>query len=242
VIFVPSPSANGSLVVGSNEVAQRIADQIGVPLARTVVVTSEDEAVKRAQEIGWPLVMKIDLPAVAHRSELGGVKVGLFDEAGVREAYQSLVDVCRQVDPDAPARLLLQRMEPAGIELILAARVDAVFGPIVMFGGGGLLVEELGQVTFGLLPMTPEQARLMCEQSGSRTLFDGYRGMPAVDVGALAGAIAELSSVVTEGSAVREVEFNPVLATDMGLVAVDWRVLVLPDRCRTSDTAEGRCD
>jgi succinyl-CoA synthetase beta subunit len=241
VISVPYSSVGDSLVVGSNEVAQRIADQIGIALARTVVVTSEDEAVKRAQEIGWPLVMKIDLPAVAHRSELGGVKVGLFDEAGVRGAFQFLSDLCRRVDPDAPERVLVQRMEPAGIELILAARLDAVFGPIVMFGGGGILVEQLRPATFGLLPMTAEQARLLCEQSESRPLLDGYRGMPAVDVGTLAGAIAGLSSVVGESSAVREVEFNPILATGTGLVAVDWRVLLSPDHCREAGPADGRC-
>jgi succinyl-CoA synthetase beta subunit len=226
VISVPDPGGNGSLAVGSDDVARTIAGQIGVALVTTAVVRSDDEAVQCAREIGWPLVMKIDLPAVAHRSDVGGVKVGLFDEAGVRDAFQSLARLCRRLAPDAPPQVLVQRMEPAGIELILAARLDQVFGPIVMVGSGGVLVEQLRQATFGLLPMTTTEARVMCEQSGNRHLFEGYRGMPGVDVGVLADAIAGLSAIVTADSVVREVEFNPILVTEKGMVAVDWRVLV----------------
>lgn len=240
MISVPDSITDGPVVVGSNDVAQRIADQIGVTIAPTAVVTSEDEAIQRARELGWPLVMKIDLPAVAHRSDLGGVRIGIFDEAGVRDAFQSLFQLCRRIDPDGPARVLVQRMEPAGIELILAARLDEVFGPIVMFGSGGVLVEQLQQATFGLLPMTATEARLMCEQSENQHLFEGYRGLPGVDVRALADAIASLSFVVSENSAVTEVEFNPILATGKRLVAVDWRVLLSPDHDRAGAMAEGR--
>jgi succinyl-CoA synthetase beta subunit len=232
VIPVPDSSVGRSLVVGSNDVAQKIADQIGVTLVTTAVVTSEDEAVRCAREIGWPLVMKIDLPAVAHRSDIGGVRVGIFDEAGVRDAFQSLFHLCRRIDPDATAGVLVQRMERTGIELILAARLDEVFGPIVMFGSGGVLVEQLRQATFGLLPMTAAEARLMCGRSGNRHLFESYRGMPGADEQLLADAIAGLSAIVSEDSAVAEVEFNPILATEQGLVAVDWRVLLSPDHDR----------
>ena len=208
-----------------DEVASKVAlSGTGIRAPREAVARSAEEAVAAAREIGPPVVLKLLSAAVVHKSDIGGVRLGLSEEAEIRAAFEAIVGAGRRADPAAAPAVLVQEQIAGGIEAILGARVDPVFGPMVMVGAGGILAELVSDVAFRLAPVDEAGAREMIAGTRLARLLGGLRGRPPGDLDALAGAVAALSQrIAAPESAVAEVEINPlfVLAPGRGVVAGD---------------------
>lgn len=201
----------------------------GIPAVEQRLVTTADEAVAAATALGYPVAVKICAAAIPHKSEHGLVALGLTDGAAVRAA---VVDIVRRAGEHFPAArprgLLVQRMVTGGgVEVVLGARRDAAFGPVVMVGLGGVFVEYLDDVVLARAPVTPERATRMLRALRAFPLLDGARGRPPVDQEALADALARLSHLATR-ERVSEIDVNPLIALPRGrgVLAVDALVVV----------------
>ena len=208
--------------------AKQVADAYGLPVPQEGLATSADEAVKLAERIGFPVVMKIVSPEILHKTEAGGVLVGVENAAAVRAGFDTIVANARTYDAGAAiSGVQVQQMLPSGAqEVIVGAVTDPSFGKLVAFGLGGVLVEVLKDVTFRLAPATRDDARSMLDGIQAAEMLRGVRGAPAVDREALASIIERVSQLVSDFPEISEVDLNPVFATPNGATAVDVRILV----------------
>ncbi|WP_030418527.1 acetate--CoA ligase family protein [Streptomyces sp. SCSIO 75703] len=206
---------------------KRIADAYGIATPGEALATSADEAVAQAGSFDGPVVLKIVSPDILHKTDAGGVVVGLESAEEVRDAYERIVANAREYD--ATARITgvqVQQMLPPGQEVIVGAVTDPTFGKVVAFGLGGVLVEVLKDVTFRLAPVSEDEAASMLDSIGAAEILRGVRGAAAVDREALAEQIRRVSQLVTDFPEIAEVDLNPVIATPEGAVAADIRVLL----------------
>lgn len=203
----------------------------GLPVVETALAADEDEAVARADELGYPVAMKIASPDVLHKSDAGGVEVDVQDAEAVREAYQAILENVRTYKPDAGIEgVVVQAMAPPeGTEVILGSVNDLSFGPTVMFGLGGIFVEVLNDVVFRVAPISEGEARDMLTDVDSAPILEGVRGQKPRDRAALAEALSRYSQLVTDlGDAIAESDANPaiVYAEGQGLTVVDARIIL----------------
>ncbi len=207
--------------------AKSLLHDAGVPVAQTRLATSEAEARAHAQELGFPVVLKIVSPDISHKSDVGGVKLGLEDETAVEDAYQEILANALAAVPDAKITgIAVQHMAPQGTEVIVGMTTDPQFGPVLMFGLGGILVEVLKDVTFRVVPVEPRDAKQMIDEIKGKVILDGVRGQPAVDRAALENAILKVSEFVEANPEVRELDLNPMMAYPEGAIAVDARIVI----------------
>ncbi|GIX48342.1 MAG: acyl-CoA synthetase [Candidatus Tectimicrobiota bacterium] len=219
--------------------AQRVCAAYGIPTPPQGLATSAAEAVRLAQDIGFPVVLKIASPDILHKTEARGVLTGLTSAAEVERAYATLLANARAYKPDATLLgVQVQRMLSGGQEVIVGATTDPSFGKVVAFGLGGIFVEVLQDVTFRLAPTTPQEALAMLDELAGAAVLRGVRGTPGVQREALADLIVRVSQLVHDFPAIRELDLNPVFATPEGATAVDARMVVdfspPPDRYRPS--------
>jgi acyl-CoA synthetase (NDP forming) len=228
--IVPKPvsvSASTSAVPPKlNEIeAMGFLSRAGIPMAAGAVAKSAEEAVARAREIGFPVVLKILSAEIQHKSDVGGVAVGLADEATVRQAYEDVVSSVRRHLPHAPIDgVLVVPLVKGGVEAIIGARIDPVFGPMVMAGLGGTMVEVLKDVSFCLAPLSLFEARNMLDRLRGAAILDGTRGHPAADKDALAEALVQLGNFAAmQAGSITSVEINPILvkARGEGVIGLD---------------------
>ncbi|GBD10738.1 hypothetical protein HRbin23_00383 [bacterium HR23] len=199
----------------------------GIPIVPTRLARSQREAVRIARELGWPVVLKVVSPDIVHKSDIGGVKVGLTSASAVARAYREIMQAVRTHAPQARLHgVSVQKMAPPGREVIIGAGKDPQFGHYVMFGLGGIFVEVLKDVAFRLVPLTPRDARQMIREIRGFPLLEGQRGQPPADLTALEQALLGLSAFLEAHPEVQEVDLNPVFAYPQGCVAVDVRVVV----------------
>ncbi|GAA2303883.1 MULTISPECIES: acetate--CoA ligase family protein [Streptomyces] len=207
---------------------KRITDAYGIPTPAEGLAESADEAVALADRIGFPVVLKIVSPDILHKTDAGGVRVGLTSCAEVRSAFTAIVDNARGYD--AKARILgvqVQQMIPdGGQEVIVGAVTDPTFGKVVAFGLGGVLVEVLKDITFRLAPATEDEALSMLDGIRAAEVLRGVRGGEPVDRAALADLIVRVSRLVADFPEITEVDLNPVFATASGVLAADVRLLI----------------
>jgi acetyl coenzyme A synthetase (ADP forming)-like protein len=208
--------------------AKAVADAYGIPVPQEGLATSADAAVALADTLGYPVVMKIVSPEILHKTEAGGVLVGITNAAGVRAGYETIIGNAKRYDPAARiSGVQLQQMLPAGAqEVIVGAVTDPSFGKLVAFGLGGVLVEILKDVTFRLAPATRDDAYSMLDGIQAAAMLRGVRGAPAVSREALASIIERVSQLVSDFPEISEIDLNPVFATPAGATAVDVRILV----------------
>ncbi len=191
----------------------------GVPVVRSVVCETGEAAAKAAGEIGYPVVLKTAMPGIAHKSDVGGVKVGLADEAALVAAYDAMSDA---LGP----RVAVAAMAPRGVEVALGMVRDPQFGPMVMVGAGGVLVELLDDRAFALAPFGVDHAHRLLDRLKIKRLLDGMRGAPPADLESLALAISRFSVMAAAlGDDIAEMDINPVIAAPQGAVAVDALVV-----------------
>jgi len=212
--------------------AKALLAEAGIPVVETHLARTEEEAVALAHRLGGPVVLKVASPDILHKTDVGGVRVGVQGEEAVRTAFREVVQSARRAQPDA--RILgatVQRMAPPPVaEVILGAGTDPQFGPYLMFGLGGVFVEVLRDVSFRIVPLTPRDASQMVREVQGYRLLEGYRGQPPADVPALESALLALSAFLEAHPEVRELDLNPVFVypRGQGLLAVDARILLHP--------------
>ena len=196
----------------------------GVNTAAAELAVTADDAVTAAEALGYPVVLKIESPDILHKTEARGVVLNLKDAAAVRSAFAQLIANARQYKPDARIKgVLVQKMAAGEVELVIGLKRDPVFGPVVMVGLGGVLIEVFKDVVFRAAPVTEGEALRMLDELKSRVVLDGVRGKPPVDRIALAGMICAVSQFgVAAGPRLAELDLNPVLAGPQGVTAVDW--------------------
>ncbi|MBV1797048.1 acetate--CoA ligase family protein [Siccirubricoccus sp. G192] len=206
--------------------AKALFARIGVPVVEERRAATAEAAAEAAAALGFPVVLKLDSPDIAHKTEVGGVKLNLADAAAVRNGFQGIMDSVRQHAPKARVDgVLVQRMAPKGVELILGARRDPQFGPMVLVGTGGVQAELWRDVALDLAPVTPERAMEMLRSLKGFPLLDGFRGAPKADVVAVAQAVAAFSQLAAgAGERLQEAEINPLIAGPWGCLAVDGLV------------------
>jgi len=172
-------------------------------------------------------VLKIVSPDVTHKSDIGGVKIGLEDEAAVRAAYDDIVAAVKERQPKARIEgVAVQAMARSGTEVIVGMSKDPQFGPVLMFGLGGIFVEVLKDVAFRIVPLEERDAREMIDEIKGRAILDGVRGGEPADIEALAGLLLQLSAFAEANPQVEELDLNPVFAYRDGCIAVDARIVV----------------
>jgi succinyl-CoA synthetase beta subunit len=194
----------------------------GIPVPAETVATSAAHAARVARRMGFPVVLKIVSSDLPHKSDVGGVQLGVRSQQEVRRAYAQIISRVRKASRSARIEGVLVQPHLTGREVILGATHDAQLGPVVVFGLGGTAVEILGDVAFRLVPIAERDAREMLREIRSAPLLRGYRGTPAVDTTSIVRALLNLSRLMCRFSGViQEVEINPMLMTPRGGVAVD---------------------
>ena len=200
-----------------------------------ILATTAGEAVRFAGEVGFPLAMKISSPDILHKSDVGGVKIGLTSAGGVEDAFELMMLRIRRKMPDADIRgVLLEKMVTGGKEVILGMKRDRQFGPMLMFGLGGIFVEVLKDVTFGLAPLTGEECMKMVESVKTYKLLKGVRGEKAVDIDAIVLNMQRLSQLVMDFPEIEEIDINPLKVGMLGdgAVVVDARIIIAKEQKR----------
>jgi acyl-CoA synthetase (NDP forming) len=207
--------------------AKELLKQAGISVIDTKLATSREEALSISRQLGFPVVLKIASPDIVHKSDAGGVKLGLRTSAQVGKAYDDIMKAIKKQYPGAVIKgVSVQKMARPGVEVIIGMSKDAQFGPVIMFGLGGVLVEILRDVSFRIVPLARRDAREMIREIKGYPLLEGYRGQEPVDIGYLEELILKVSSFVEQHPEVAELDLNPIFAYKDGAVAVDARVVL----------------
>jgi len=205
-----------------------LLETYGIPTVETVVALNENEATQQAQSIGYPVVLKLFSETITHKTDVGGVQLDLRDEAAVRRAFRKIQDsVTEKAGAEHFLGVTVQPMVKLdGYELIIGSSVDPQFGPVLLFGAGGQLVELFKDRALALPPLNTTLARRMIEQTKVFEALQGVRGRKAVDLSSLEELLVRFSQLVVEQAWIREIDINPLLASPERLLALDARVVV----------------
>ena len=207
--------------------AKQLLKQAGIDVVDTRLATSAEEAVSISRELGFPVAIKIASADVVHKSDAGGVKLDLENEEQVTKAYDDIMTAIKQAFPNAKIQgVSVQTMARTGVEVIIGMSKDAQFGPVLMFGLGGVLVEILKDVSFRIVPLVKRDAKEMIREIKGYPLLEGYRGSEPVDVANLEELILKVSDFVDKTPDIKELDLNPIFAYSDGAVAVDARVVL----------------
>src|SRR6201996_5433417 len=207
--------------------ASGICEAYGINIPKEGVATTGEEAVQLAGSIGFPVVMKIVSPQILHKTEAGGVLVGVKSADEAAKGFATIVESARKYDPKAEIQgVQIQQMLSGGHEVIIGAVTDPAFGKLVAFGMGGVLVEVMKDITFRLAPATADDALSMLDGIQAAEILRGVRGAKPVDREALASMIQRVSALVADFPEIAELDLNPVFATEKGATAADVRVVL----------------
>ncbi len=207
--------------------SKELLRQAGISIIDTKLATSSKEAIALSKQLGFPVVLKIASPDIIHKNDAGGVKLGLKTANQVDKAYNEILSATRQKYPQAKIHgVSVQRMARPGVEVIIGMSKDAQFGPVLMFGLGGIWVEVLKDVAFRIAPLARRDAREMITEIKGYPLLTGYRGQEPVDIAKLEDFLLKVSDFVELNPEVKELDLNPIFAYKDDAVAVDARVIL----------------
>ena len=207
--------------------AKTICTEYDIPVTMFKLAKNEEEAIRFAEQIGFPVVLKIVSPDIIHKSDAGGVKVNLKSTEEVRNAYKEILENAEKYDAAAQiVGILVQEMAPQSTEVIVGAVKDKQFGQTLMFGLGGIFVELLKDVTFRIAPITQADALEMITGVKAYPLLTGYRNTPPADIDAITTVLLNTSRLVMDFPEVKELDLNPVLAYEKGVKTVDARIIL----------------
>lgn len=209
--------------------SKQILLHLGIPVPEFFLATSAIEAVEHAREIGFPVVLKIVSPEIVHKSDANGVKLNLKNEEEVKEAYQTMIRDAKEYDSNA--RIIgtsVQKMMSGGTEVIIGMNRDKVFGPVLLFGLGGIFVELLKDVSMRVLPLAEQDIESMFSEITASKILTGYRGSKPVDVESLKDIIRKVADFSQDFPEISEFELNPVLVQEVGggAIALDARIIL----------------
>ena len=216
---------SGKDKVITEEQAKQILTEYGVKVPDYALVNSADEAVAQAKKIGFPLVMKIVSPQILHKTDVGGVKVGVSSEQQVKEVFNDMYG--RLSGKHNVRGVLLEKMVPSGVELIVGLQYDEQFGPVIMVGLGGIFTEVFKDVSFRMLPITKDDAKSMLNDLQGEKILHGFRGSKPIDIDMLADALVKIGNLGTDMAAYYEsVDFNPLVVYPDDYRVVDAKILL----------------
>ena len=220
----PSPATPGRWLPEPE--AFRLLATYELPVIPHRLAASPDEAAAAAQELGFPVVLKIVSPDIIHKSDVGGVVLNIPTPGDARTAFTRIRESATRHMPNAVVDgVVVARMAAPGTEVILGMLRDPQFGPAVMAGLGGVFVELYQDVVFRLPPLTPPEARAMLMELKAAPLLTGYRGQPPRDLDALATCASVVARIAAEHPEIQEMDLNPVLAYERGCLIVDAKIL-----------------
>ena len=197
--------------------------EIGISIPDQKLTSTKEETVLAAKNIGFPVVLKLMAEDIVHKSDTGAVKLNIKNEEETTNAFEELMKIPSQ----AKKLISVQKMADEPItELILGMTTDAQFGPALMFGIGGILVELLEDVSFRIAPITEYDAREMIKEIKGFPILDGYRGKPKADIDAIVQTLLKVSDLVTKHEEIYEMDLNPVFIYGKGLICVDARIIL----------------
>ncbi|MEZ0319330.1 MAG: acetate--CoA ligase family protein [Pyrobaculum sp.] len=202
----------------------------GIPVPEYAVAHDEEEAVKAAEQLGYPLVAKVISPQIVHKTDVGGVILGIKNADEARAACRQIREVVKKVPYAELEGVLVQRMVPKGVELIVGTTYDEIFGHVILFGLGGIYTELYKDVSMRLAPLEEQDAWEMVREVKAYKLLTGFRGTPPRDVAAVVDILLKFSRLVLENPEIREADLNPVIALEEGKGAyvVDARFILQP--------------
>ena len=207
--------------------SKSLLKEAGIVTNETELATSRDEAVSASKKMGYPVVLKVVSKDILHKTDVGGVKLGLGSGDEVAAAYDEMMASVKKKAADAVIDgVAVQPMAKPGVEVIIGMFKDSQFGPVVMFGIGGELVEVYKDVSFGIVPIPKRYAKQMIKDIKGYPLLDGYRGREPVDTTILEDMLLKVSDFAKDNPDVKEVDINPVIAYADSAVAVDARVIL----------------
>jgi acetyl-CoA synthetase (ADP-forming) len=207
--------------------AKEICVAYGIPTPNFRVAQSAAEAASLAEEVAYPTVLKIVSPDILHKTEVGGVILGLNTKDQVKDAYNQILSKVKLHDPKARVEgVLVQSMAPAGVEVIVGGLRDGTFGPTVLFGLGGIFVEVLKDASFRVAPVTGLDTRQMIEEVRGYPLLKGIRGQPASDEETITQILQATARMMLENSQIQQVDLNPVIVYAKGAAVVDARIIL----------------
>jgi acetyl-CoA synthetase (ADP-forming) len=207
--------------------AKNVLEKYDIPVVTTKLAVSADEAVTLANDLGYPVVLKIASPDILHKIDAGGVKTFMESAEDVKSAFSEIIDNAKKYNPEA--RILgvtVQNQIPRGVEIIVGGLKDPVFGPCVMFGMGGTWVEVMNDVSFRLAPTTLKSAKEMMTEIKAYPLLTRYRGSEGVDIDSVAEIIMKISKLMYENQNIAEIDVNPIFARVDSVIAVDARIVL----------------
>ncbi|MFX1572096.1 MAG: acetate--CoA ligase family protein [Promethearchaeota archaeon] len=206
--------------------SKELLQEIGIQIPAQKLTSSKEETVSTAEEIGYPIVMKLIAEDIIHKSDTGAVKLNIKSKEEVENAYNELMNIPSQTDK----KISVQKMADEPItELIIGMTTDAQFGPALMFGIGGILVELLEDVSFRIAPITEYDANEMIHEIKGFPILDGYRGKPKADLDAIVETLLKISDLVVKHEEINEMDLNPVFIYEKGLICVDARIILKKD-------------
>jgi acetyltransferase len=223
---IVTAALEGSRTLLTELESKQILEAYGLPVVETHVATGEEEAIRISAKLGGPVVLKLYSQTVTHKSDLGGVKLDLRDGKAIRRAYREIQESVRQI----PGAFLGVTVEPMinldGYELILGSSTDSQFGPVLLFGSGGNLVEVMKDYALGLPSLNGTLARRMMEQTRIYTALQGVRGRRGVDLAELEALLVRFSLLVAQERRIKEIEVNPLLVSPSKMLALDARIVL----------------
>jgi acyl-CoA synthetase (NDP forming) len=207
--------------------SKALLKRAGIPVVEAKLARSKKDAISISMELGFPVVLKISSPGVIHKSDSGGVKLGLANARQVGKAYSEILASIKKAFPKAVIEgVSVQRMALPGVEVIVGMSKDPQFGPVLMFGLGGRLVEVLKDVSFRIVPVSERDAGEMIREIKGYPVLEGYRGQEPASIPALEKLIVKVSQFVEKNPQIKELDLNPVFAYPDKAVAVDARIIL----------------
>ncbi|MEM1597548.1 MAG: acetate--CoA ligase family protein [Pyrobaculum sp.] len=225
--IVAKALAEARAKLGEDE-ALELLRAYGIPVPEYAVAHDEEEAVKAAEQLGYPLVAKVISPQIIHKTDVGGVVLGIKNAEEVRAACRQIREVVKKVPYAELKGVLIQKMVPKGVELIVGTTYDEIFGHVILFGLGGIYTELYKDVSMRIAPLDEQDAWEMVREVKAYRLLTGFRGTPPRDVPAVVDILLKFSRLVQENPEIREADLNPVIALEEGKGAyvVDARFIL----------------
>jgi acyl-CoA synthetase (NDP forming) len=209
--------------------SKQILKEAGINTTEIKLARTKEEAVSHSKELGFPVALKIVSPDILHKTDVGGVKLGLNNEFDVGNAYDGIISMIKKQEPAAKIHgVSVQSMARPATEVIIGMSKDPQFGPVLMFGLGGILVEVLKDVSFRIVPLTRRDAREMIGEIKGYPILEGYRGQEPANLAVLEQLLLKVSEFVDSRPEIAELDINPIFAYSDGALAIDARVILEP--------------
>ena len=209
--------------------SKQILKEVGINTTDIGLARSKEEAVAHSQELGYPVVLKIVSPDILHKTDVGGVKLSLNNKEDVGNAYDEIISAIKKHQPSAKIHgVSVQPMARPATEVIIGMSKDPQFGPVLMFGLGGILVEILKDISFRIVPLTGRDANEMIREIKGYPVLEGYRGQEPANIAVLEQMLLKVSEFVESRPEIKELDINPIFAYSDSALAIDARVILEP--------------